>query len=94
MRQEDHRGDTVSDLSSELEHDMKMMGEVRRLKSDGFTSLRLPSAVIAELRLIGEQTGVGYQTAMKRLIYEGIVRERKRLRTKPKNQQAGRDNLR
>jgi predicted DNA binding CopG/RHH family protein len=41
-------------------------------------AIRLPEADIAQARKIAERKGVGYQTLLKMLVYEGLRREGRR----------------
>jgi len=55
----------------------------RRLARDGFPAsqrmeIRLPEADLAQARRIAERKGIGYQTLLKMLVREGLVREARR----------------
>jgi predicted DNA binding CopG/RHH family protein len=41
-------------------------------------AIRLPEADLAQARRIAERKGIGYQTLLKMLVREGLVREARR----------------
>jgi predicted DNA binding CopG/RHH family protein len=41
-------------------------------------AIRLPEADIAQARKLAERKGLGYQTLLKMLVHEGLVREGRR----------------
>jgi predicted DNA binding CopG/RHH family protein len=47
-------------------------------KSSVQIALRLPEADIAQARKIAERKGIGYQTLLKMLVHEGLLREGRR----------------
>jgi len=53
---------------------------VRKLnkKSSVQIAIRLPAADLAQARKIAERKGIGYQTLVKILVHEGLVREARR----------------
>jgi hypothetical protein len=55
-------------------------GLVTRLnkKSSVQIAIRLPEADLAQARRIAERKGIGYQTLLKMLVHEGLVREARR----------------
>lgn len=53
---------------------------VRKLnkRSSVQIAIRLPAADLAQARKIAERKGIGYQTLVKMLVHEGLVREARR----------------
>ena len=47
-------------------------------KSSVQIAIRLPEADIAQARKLAERKGLGYQTLLKMLVHEGLVREGRR----------------
>jgi predicted DNA binding CopG/RHH family protein len=47
-------------------------------KSSVQIALRLPEADLAQARKIADRKGIGYQTLLKMLVREGLVREARR----------------
>jgi len=47
-------------------------------KSSVQIAIRLPEADLAQARRIAERKGIGYQTLLKMLVREGLVREARR----------------
>jgi len=47
-------------------------------KSSVQIAIRLPEADLAQARMIAERKGIGYQTLLKMLVREGLVREGRR----------------
>jgi predicted DNA binding CopG/RHH family protein len=47
-------------------------------KSSVQIAMRLPEADIAQARRIAERKGIGYQTLLKMLVHEGLLREGRR----------------
>jgi len=47
-------------------------------KSSVQIAIRLPEADIAQARKVAERKGIGYQTLLKMLVHQGLVREARR----------------
>ena len=54
-----------------------LVGKLNK-KSSVQIAIRLPAADLAQARKIAERKGVGYQTLVKILVHEGLVREARR----------------
>jgi hypothetical protein len=55
----------------------RLVGMLNR-KSSVQIAIRLPAADLAQAREIAERKGIGYQTFLKMLVREGLVRETRR----------------
>lgn len=55
----------------------RLVAELNR-KSSVQIAIRLPEADLAQARKLAERKGLGYQTLLKMLVHEGLVREGRR----------------
>jgi hypothetical protein len=55
----------------------RLVGGLNR-KNSVQIAIRLPAADLAQAREIAERKGIGYQTFLKMLVHEGLIREARR----------------
>jgi CopG antitoxin of type II toxin-antitoxin system len=55
-----------------------LVAQLSRKRKSTQIAIRLPEADIAQARKIAERKGVGYQTLLKMLVHEGLLREGRR----------------